>query len=86
MTSNDNSKARWYTIFVHVTNILSSPKNSMPISINNSLPSMCLHLGILEDDENRMQMLVDTGAVMNTSDLKYHLWVMAQCPDIVEEF
>ena len=23
---------------------------------------------------------------MNTGDLKYHLWAMSQCPDIVEEF
>ena len=30
-------------------------------------------------------MLVDTGAAINTCDLKYHLWVMSQCPDIVEE-
>ena len=58
----------------------------MPISINNSLPSVCLHLGIPEDDENRMQILVDTGTAMNTCDLKYHLLVMSQCPDIVEEF
>ena len=86
MTSQDNSKAHWYAIFVRVTNISSSPKKPMPISINNSLLSMCLHLGIPKDDENRMQMLVDTGAAMNTGDLKYHLWVMSQCPDIVEDF
>ena len=73
MTSQDNSKTHWYAIFVRVTNISSSPKKPMPISINNSLPSVCLHLEILEDDENRMQMLVNTGAAMNTGDLKYNL-------------
>ena len=31
-------------------------------------------------------MLVDTGTAMNAGNLKYHLWVMSQCPDIVEEF
>ena len=40
------SKARWFAIFVRVTNISPSPKKPMPISINNSLPSVCLHLGI----------------------------------------
>ena len=54
MTSQDNNKARWYAIFVRVTNISSSPKNPMPISIHISPPSMCLHLRIPEDDENRM--------------------------------
>ena len=58
----------------------------MPISINNYLTSICLHLGISENDENRMQILVDTGAAMNTGDLKYNLWVMFQCPDIIEEY
>ena len=66
------SKARWFAIFVRVTNISSSQKNHMPISINNSLPSVCLHLGILEDDENRIQILVDTDIAMITGDLKYH--------------
>ena len=80
------SKTRWLAIFVRVTDILSSPQKPMHISINNFLPSEFLHLGIPEDDENRMQMLVDTGAAMNTCDLKYYLWVMSQCPDIVEEF
>ena len=80
------SKARWFAIFVRVANISSSPKKPMPISINNSLPSVCIHLGIPEDDEHRMQMLVNTGAAMNTGDLKYHLWKISQCPDIVEEF
>ena len=33
-----------------------------------------------------MPMLVDSGVAMNTGDFKYHLWVMSQCPIIVEEF
>ena len=80
------SKTRWLAIFVRVTDILSSPQKPMHISINNFLPSEFLHLGIPEDDENRMQMLVDTGAAMNTGGLTYHLWVMSQCPDIVEDY
>ena len=58
----------------------------MPIGINNSLPSVSLILGIQEDEESKMRMLVDTGAAMNTGNLQYHLWVMSQCPDIVHEF
>ena len=48
----------------------------MPIGINNSLPSVSLILGILEDEENKMRMLVDTGAAMNTDNFDFHMWVM----------
>ena len=72
MTLQDNSKARWYAIFVRVIKISSSAKNAMPISINNSLPSTCLHLIIPWDDTNRIQMLVNTGAATNTGNLKYY--------------
>ena len=58
----------------------------MPIDINSSLLSVNLHLGIPEDDENRMQMLVDTGADMDTGNLKYYMWVMSQYPEIVDTF
>ena len=58
----------------------------MPIGINNSLPSVSLILGSREDDENKMRMLVDTGAAMNTGDIDFHLWVMSRCPDIVDDF
>ena len=58
----------------------------MSISINKFFPSMCLHLSTPEDNENRMRMLVDTEAVMNTDKVLYHEWVMSQCPDIVEEY
>ena len=58
----------------------------MSIGINNSLSSVSLQLGIPEDDENRIRMLVDTGTAMNTGDFQYHMWVMYQCPDIVDTF
>ena len=55
-----------------MTNISSSPKKHMHISINNSLPTVNLLIGNPEDDENRTQMLVDTGPAMNTESLEYH--------------
>ena len=58
----------------------------MPIGINNYLPSVSLILRIQEDEKSKMRMLVDTGKDMNTGNLKYHLWVMSQCPDIVHDF
>ena len=58
----------------------------MPIDINNSLPSISLILGILEAEEDKMRMLVDTGVTMNTGDYDFHIWVISQCPDIVDEF
>ena len=58
----------------------------MPIGINNYPPSVSLILGIREDEENKMRMLVDTGAAMNTGNIDFHMWVMSQCPDIVDEF
>ena len=42
----------------------------MPVSINKSLPYMCLHFDNPEDDENRMRMLVDIESAMNMGDLK----------------
>lgn len=56
----------------------------MPISINNSLTSVNLHIGNPEDDESHIRMLVDTGVAMNTGSIEYHLWVMSQCPEIVK--
>ena len=44
----------------------------MPITINNSLPSVNMLIGILVDDENKMSILVDTGATMNIGDNTYH--------------
>ena len=58
----------------------------MPININNSLPSIHFPLRENMDDDNCMQMLVDTGAAMNSGHLNYHLWVMSQCPELVAKF
>ena len=58
----------------------------MPISLNNFLPSVNLHLGLIEDEENKMRMLIDTGAAMNSGNLAYYLWVMSKCPEMVVEF
>ena len=84
--NNTNKEARWYAIFVDVNNVLFNPKSPMPIGINNSLHSVSLILGILEVEENKMSMLVDTGAAMNTGNFDFHMWVMLQCPDIVDGF
>ena len=58
----------------------------MPILINNSLPSGYLHLGSVENEENERRMLLDTGATMNSGNLTYHLWVMSECLEMLEEF
>ena len=58
----------------------------MPISINNSLPSVSFLLGLTMEADNGMRMLVDTGVAMNSGYLDYHLWVMSQCPEMVAEF
>ena len=84
--NNKNKEARWYAIFVHINNILSNPKKTMPIGVNNSLPSVSLILGILEDEDKKMRMLVGTWAAMNTGNFDFHMWVMSQCPDTVDEF
>ena len=51
--------------------------HAMHITINCSLQSVNLQYGILEDDENGIRMLVDIGAVMNTDNQPYHLWIMS---------
>ena len=33
-----------------------------------------------------MGILFDTGAAMDTGNFRFHIWVMSQCPDIVDEF
>ena len=73
-------------MFTSMTSISSSSKKLMHISINNSLSSVSLHIGNPDDDENRIQMLVDTGATMNSESLEYHLWIMYQCPEMMEEY
>ena len=69
----NNVKVRWYTNFVHVNNFSSNPKNPMPIGIHKYLPSLSLILGSLEDEENKMRMLVNTGSAINTGNLRFHM-------------
>ena len=57
----------------------------MPILVNNSLPSTNLHLNMVEDDKSRMLMLIDTDAVINTCNLSYHLLLMLECPEMIDE-
>ena len=84
--TNDDKRPRLYTIYARITNIFSSPKKPMSISINNSLRCVNLHIGNSEDNENRIRMLVYTRAVINSGSLEYHLRVMSQCPEMVEEY
>ena len=79
-------KPRFSAIFACVNNLTSFSQKLMPIQINNYLPSIYLHLGLIEDEENKMRMLLDTGATMNSGNLNYHLWVMSQCPEMFDEF
>ena len=79
-------RARFCAIFARVAHIFPSSQKPMPIPINKSLPSVCLHLGSVEDEENKMYMLLDTDAAMNSGNLTYHLWVMSQCPEMVGGF
>ena len=58
----------------------------MPIIIHNPLSSINLCIGNLEYDENRIRILVDTGSAMYTGSLEYHLWIMSQCPEMMEEY
>ena len=58
----------------------------MHISINNSLPSVHLNIGLLVNEQNKIRMLVDTGAAMNAGNLDYHKWVMSQCPIMMAEY
>ena len=58
----------------------------MPTSINNYLPSINLHIGNPEDDKNCMMMIVDTSAAIITRNLQYHLWVIPQCSEMVDQY
>ena len=66
-------RARFCAIFARIAHISPSTQKPMPIPINNSLPSVCLHLGSVENEENKMRMLLDTDAAMNSASLTYHL-------------
>ena len=76
----------FYTIFTDINNISHSQYKSIHISINSSLPSVNLHLGIIEDDDNCMKILLDTGASMNTCNLSCHILVMSQCTEMMGKF
>ena len=58
----------------------------MPLSINNSLPSTCLHLGLIDEEENKVRMLLDTSVVMNSGNMSYHLWVISEYPEVADKF
>ena len=58
----------------------------MYIGINNFLPSISLHLDNPEYNENSIFVLVDAGATMNNDNLQYHLWVINQYPEMVDDF
>ena len=79
-------RAHVCAVFARVSHISPFSQKTMSIPINNSLPSVCLHLGSIEDEENIIRMILDTGAAMNSGNLVYHLWVMYQCPEMVGEF
>ena len=84
-STNVDKRPHFYVIISRMTNISSYPKNPMPISINNSLSSINLHIDNPEYIKNRIRILIDTGAAMNTGSLECHLWVIFQCPEMVEE-
>ena len=67
-------------------NISSFPKKLMPISINNSLPSINLYIYNPENDEIHIRILVDTRATMNIRNLQYYMWVMSQYPERVNVY
>ena len=79
-------RARFCAIFARIGHISPSTQKPMPIPINNSLPSVCLHLGSVEDEKNKMRMLLNTDAVMNLGSLAYYLWIVLQCPEMVCDF
>lgn len=58
----------------------------MPIPINNSLPSVYLHLGLVDNEENKIRMLLDAGDAMNSGNLTYHILVMLEFLEMVGEF
>ena len=85
-TTNSFKPSYCYAILAHVIIIFSFPKKPIAISIINPLPSINLYIHNPDDDENRMHMLVDNGATINTRNLQYHLWVISQCPEMADEY
>ena len=64
---------RFYAIFTRVYNLSQSPQKPISISINNYLLSICLRLDLIEDEDNKLRILLDTGATMNSNNLSYLL-------------
>ena len=58
----------------------------MTISINNYLSSICLHLGLIGDKENKIKILLDTRVVMNSGNLSCYFGAMLKFPKMVDEF
>ena len=58
----------------------------MSISINNSLPSVHLIVGLIADFENKMKITVDSGTTMNTGNKGYHQWVIFQRLSMISEY
>ena len=79
-------KASFCEIFTIVKNVMQPTNKSMSISITESLPSVCLHLGSVEDEEKKLRMWVDTEPVMNIGNLLYHFWVMSEYTEMVGEY
>ena len=68
-TPTSDKRPRVHTIFARVTNISSSSKKKIHVSINSYLPFVILHLGKPEDDKNRILIRVNTGTAINTGKL-----------------
>ena len=81
-----DKRTRFFAICVTVSNIHFDNQKLIPIAINNSLPSIQILIDMLSDEENKMSVLVDTGAAISTGDKTYHQWVMSQCPSMVFEY
>ena len=84
-TNNQSSikSVQFCAIFARVNHVSQPTQKLMLIPINNPLPSICLNLGSVEDEKNKIRMILDTGAAMNPGNLTYHLWVMLECPEMV---
>ena len=62
---NSDERTRFSQISVFISNLNSSGKTLMLISIDISLTSMHLHIGLVENDENKLRILIDASAAMN---------------------
>ena len=58
----------------------------MHITMNNSLPLINFHIGLVLEVEDYMHKLVDTGVVMNDVNNNYQLWLMSQYSAMVAEY